>query len=312
MDSRRVKQLAEDVGFELAGIAAAAPQQDAGRFLNWVAAGMAAGMEYLTDRRAELRRDARNLLPSAKTVICVAKLYSRPEPPVRAPDRGWISRYAWGEDYHDIVRRDLTRLVERMQDEAGQFEYKVCVDTAPLLERSYARDAGLGWLGKNTCLINQRIGSWIFLGEVLTSLELDADAAAPDRCGTCRRCIDACPTDAFVPDGRGRFHLDARRCISYWTIEHRGDIPEEFHDLMGNHVFGCDICQDVCPWNSRPPYAAEAAFAPRHYAPALEELASLTEQEFRSAFRRSPVWRTKYAGFMRNVRIALGKLVGSR
>jgi epoxyqueuosine reductase len=199
-----------------------------------------------------------------------------------------------------------------MQAEAGPFECKICVDTAPLLERSYARDAGLGWIGKNTCLINQQIGSWVFLGEVVTSVELTADAPAPDRCGTCRRCIDACPTAAFVPDGRGRFHLDARRCISYWTIEHRGDIPEEFHDAMGNHVFGCDICQDVCPWNRRSPHASDPAFAAQHYAPPVEELASLTEDDFRARFRRSPVWRTKYSGFMRNVRIAMGKLVGSR
>jgi epoxyqueuosine reductase len=312
MDSTRVKQLANEAGFELAGIAAAGPVSDAVRFRGWIAAGMAGSMNYLTDRRADLRQDVRNLLPSARSVICVAKLYNRPEPPVRDPDRGWIARYAWGEDYHDVLRRDLTRLVERLQLEAGGFEHKICVDTAPLLERSLARDAGLGWIGKNTCLINQQIGSWVFLGEILTSLELAPDGPPPDRCGTCTRCIDACPTDAFVPDGNDRFQLDARRCISYWTIEHRGDIPEELHASFGNHVFGCDICQDVCPWNRRAPFTAEPAFQAQHYGPALDELAAMTQDDFRRRFRNTPVWRTRYEGFMRNVRIAVGKLVASR
>jgi epoxyqueuosine reductase len=309
MLSQRVKQLANDTGFELAGVTAATPLYDASRYRNWVAAGMAGTMAYLTDHRADVRTDPRKVLPSARSVICVAKLYNRPEPPVADPGRGWISRYAWGEDYHDVLRRDLTRLVERLQAEAGPFEYKICVDTAPLLERSLARDAGLGWIGKNTCLINQQIGSWVFLAEVLTSLELEPDMPAPDRCGTCTRCIDACPTAAFVPDGDGRFHLDARRCISYLTIEHRGDIPDEFHDSMGNHVFGCDVCQDVCPWNRRAPFTGDPAFAPREYAPALDELATLTPDDFRRRFRKTPVWRTKFEGLRRNVAIAIGKLV---
>jgi epoxyqueuosine reductase len=172
-----------------------------------------------------------------------------------------------------------------------------------LLERSYARQAGLGWIGKNTCLINQDIGSWIFLGEIITSLGIDADAPAPDRCGTCTRCIDACPTQAIAPDG---YEIDARRCIPYFTIELHGAAPLEMRAPIGQHIFGCDICQDVCPWNSRAPIAQEPAFEPRHFAPPLEELAVLTEGEFASKFRGSPVQRAKYAGFLRNVAVAMG------
>jgi epoxyqueuosine reductase len=185
---------------------------------------------------------------------------------------------------------------------AGQ-EYKICVDTAPLLERSYARQAGLGWIGKNTCLINQTIGSWIFLGEILTSLELEPDAPPPDRCGTCTRCIDACPTQAIAPEG---FRIDARRCIPYFTIELRGSVPEEMRAGVGQHVFGCDICQDVCPWNSGAPVSDEPAFEARHFAPALEDLAALSLEEFREMFRSSPIQRAKYTGFLRNVAIAMG------
>jgi epoxyqueuosine reductase len=172
-----------------------------------------------------------------------------------------------------------------------------------LLERSYAREAGLGWIGKNTCLINQEIGSWIFLGEILTSLDLEPDFAPPDRCGTCTRCIDACPTQAIDVDG---YEIDARRCIAYFTIELHGAAPEDMRAGIGQHVFGCDICQDVCPWNSRAPVAQEAAFEPRVFAPPLEDLAAMTEDEFRARFQGSPIQRAKYAGFLRNVAVAMG------
>jgi epoxyqueuosine reductase len=177
------------------------------------------------------------------------------------------------------------------------------VDTAPLLERSYAREAGLGWIGKNTCLINQEMGSWFFLGEILTSLEIDPDCPPPDRCGTCTRCIDACPTQAIPKEG---YQVDARRCIPYFTIELHGSVPEEMRAGIGRHIFGCDICQDVCPWNRQAPVASEPAFEPRHFAPALEDLGRLSEDEFREIFRASPVQRAKYAGFLRNVAIAMG------
>jgi epoxyqueuosine reductase len=176
----------------------------------------------------------------------------------------------------------------------------------PLLERSYGRAAGLGWIGKNTCLINQQQGSWFFLGELLLSIPLSPDLPPPDRCGTCRRCIDACPTEAILPAEDGQWKLDARLCVSYLTIEKRGPIPHELTGKIANHVFGCDICQDVCPWNGRAPASGEVMFQPSQFAPRLEELAELTEDEFRRAFRKTAVWRTKYTGFLRNVAIAMG------
>ena len=270
---------------------------------------MAGEMKYLTDHRGDLRSDPRNLLSSAKSIVCVGKLYNTAHPKTtqhKKDGRGWISRYAWGSDYHDILRRQLKQLVERVTEAHGEpFDWKICVDTAPLLERSFARAAGLGWIGKNTCLINQEQGSWFFLGELLVSIPLMPDAPPPERCGTCRRCIDACPTSAIVPED-GRWQLDSRLCISYLTIEKRGHIPAGLAEGIQNHVFGCDICQDVCPWNGRAPITSEEDFGPTEFAPFLKRLAELTEAEFRLLFRKSPVWRTKYSGFLRNVAIAMG------
>src|SRR5579864_7531974 len=278
-----------ECGFELAGIARARPlEADNRRYLDWMGRGMAGNMGYLTDRRAEIRTDPRLLLASARTILCVGKLYNGPEPrssEVNDGELGWISRYAWGEDYHHVVRKGLERLVGQLP--AGH-DYKICVDTAPLLERSYAREAGLGWIGKNTCLINQEVGSWVFLGEILTSLELEPDSPPPDRCGTCTRCIEACPTQAIAPEG---YQIDARRCIPYFTIELRGSVPLDMRAGIGQHVFGCDICQDVCPWNRRAPVAEDPAFEPRHFAPPLEGLAALSADEFRDMFHSSPIQR---------------------
>jgi epoxyqueuosine reductase len=300
----RVLGIARQCGFELAGIAAAAPAEDYARFQAWRGAGFAGEMSYLTDRRGDMRSDPRALLESAKTVLCVGKLYNTDRPystEVDLSGRGWISRYAWGEDYHTVVRERLEKVVEELRAAAGEpFEARVCVDTAPLLERTYARLAGLGWIGKNTCLINQGNGSWFFLGEALLSLDLEPDAPPADRCGTCTRCIDACPTAALIPDGAGGYTLDARRCISYWTIEKRGPFSEAEQAGVGAHVFGCDICQDVCPWNREAPVTDDPAFEARTFAPELESLSRMTEEEFRERFRHSPVWRAKYAGFRRN------------
>ncbi|HMD50922.1 MAG TPA: tRNA epoxyqueuosine(34) reductase QueG [Bryobacteraceae bacterium] len=304
MTAAQVKRLARECGFELVGIARAEPlPDDSRRYLNWVDRGMAGAMGYLTDRRAIVRTDPRLLLANARSIICVGKLYNWPEPrstELNDPALGWISRYAWGDDYHHVVRRGLEELAAKL---GGDHEYKICVDTAPLLERSYAREAGLGWIGKNTCLINQEIGSWVFLGEILTSLDIESDSPPPDRCGTCTRCIDACPTQAIAPQG---YEIDARRCIPYFTIELHGAAPEDLRAGIGQHIFGCDICQDVCPWNSRAPMAQEPAFEPRHFAPPLEDLARLTEDQFRVMFESSPIQRAKYAGFLRNVAIAMG------
>jgi epoxyqueuosine reductase len=272
-------------------------------FLEWVAAGMAGSMGYLTDHRASIRADPRRLLPSARSIVCFAKSYnSGPD----APGGGAISRYAQGDDYHDVLRRRLLDFVARMKAEFGDFEHKVCIDTSPLLERSYARLAGLGWIGKNTCLINQQHGSYVFLAEVLVSLELEPDMPAPYRCGTCTRCIDACPTDAIVPGGYST-QLDSRRCISYLTIELRGSVPEELRAGIGRQVFGCDICQEVCPWNWKAAIAKEEPSL-LNSDPSVDfaEFALMSPEEFRAAFRRTPVWRTKYSGFLRNLAIAMG------
>jgi epoxyqueuosine reductase len=297
LTAETIRELARACGFELAGVAAAMPADDRARYHEWVAAGHAGEMRYLTDHRATVRDDPRHLLPSAKSIICVGKLYETPWP--HTPDftdeaRGWISRYAWGDDYHDVLRRGLQQLDARLREIHPEMESRICVDTAPLLERTYAHLAGLGWIGKNTCLISQQQGSWFFLGEFLTSLEIAPDSAPPDRCGTCTRCIDACPTGAIPPGGG----LDAAKCISYFTIELRG--PKEGLDI-GQHIFGCDVCQDVCPWNRRAPFTSDPAFAPRHFAPRLDEMATLTEEQFRAMFRGSPVMRARYDGFMRNV-----------
>jgi len=308
-----IRELARACGFELAGVVSATPAPDFARYAEWVSAGFAGEMGYLQDHRAALRDDARKLLPAARSVICVGKVYNTTLPystRFDEPERAWIARYAWGDDYHDLVRRGLERLEAMLRERAergSSYQSRICVDTAPLLERSYARAAGLGWIGKNTCLINQREGSWFFLGELLTSLVIDPDSPPPDRCGSCTRCIDACPTSAIVPAGDG-FAVDSRRCISYFTIELRSAIPEEWRAAMGKHVFGCDICQDVCPWNRRAAVTQNSAFAPREFAPPLEKLAALSETEFRAMFLGSPVTRAKYPGFLRNVAVAMGSL----
>jgi epoxyqueuosine reductase len=312
LTAAEIRELARACGFELAGVAAASsPPEERERYRAWVDAGFAGEMRYLTDRRAAVRDDPRNLLASARSIICVGKLYNTPWPystRYSDPALAWISRYAWGGDYHGAVRLGLERMVGMLRERAGAgFESRIAVDTVPLLERSYARLAGLGWIGKNTCLINQGRGSWFFLGELLVSLEIAPDAPPPDRCGTCRRCIEACPTAAIVPAPAGTgWAVDSRLCISYFTIELRGGIPEERRAGLGRHVFGCDICQDVCPWNRCAPATADEAFQPRHAAPPLAMLAGIGEEEFGSMFRATPVTRARYAGFLRNVAVAMG------
>ena len=312
MDAVTVKSLARETGFDLVGITSTGPTLASAFYPEWLAAGYHGEMSYLEGDRGVLRSEARQLLASAKSLISLGLIYDTRQPytpDVEFTSQAWISRYAWGADYHDVVRRLLYQLVERIEKQTGPFEHKVCVDTAPLLERAYAAEAGLGWIGKNTCLINEKIGSWIFLGEILTSLELAFDDPAPFRCGTCTRCIDACPTDALVPlvQTAGPSHaLDSTKCISYWTIELHGPIPEHDRPGLGPHVFGCDICQDVCPWNRRAPQTDRPDFQPRNALPELEELAKLTEDEFNERFADSPIERARYRGFLRNVAVAMG------
>jgi epoxyqueuosine reductase len=275
-------------------------------------------MKYMASRddAGELKRSSlARVAPWARSVIVCAINYNTVQPystQTQDQARGWISRYAWSqEDYHDAVLRRLRQVEAAVQEVLADHCpattdrcFRSYVDTGPLVERVYAKYAGIGWIAKNTCIINQKLGSWLFLGVILTSLELEADLPAPDRCGTCTRCIDACPTHAFVAPGK----LDARLCISYLTIEKRDEIPEDLRSEMGRHVFGCDICQDVCPWNRRSPATASPEFQPREglVNPALDWLAEMQPEDFRRVFRGSPIRRTKLTGLRRNAVIAMG------
>jgi epoxyqueuosine reductase len=297
----------------------------------WLARGYAGEMNYLRDPR---RADPRLVLEGAQSLIVVALNYNSSlpystEPPVTHTDdspRGWISRYAWGDDYHEVLREKLNAVVVSMRAQFTEpFEARAYVDTGPIVERIAAKYAGLGWLAKNTCLINKEMGSWLFLGVIVTTLDFapsvpPSEPPPADLCGNCRLCLDACPTQAFPAP----YVLDASRCISYLTIELRGAIPDELRPAMGRAVIGCDICQDVCPWNRKSPMTQIAAFQPRQFipiagyggdekecseslcAPDLEKLASLTQQEFSEAFRNSAVKRAKWRGIVRNTCVALG------
>ncbi len=310
--SEKIKQAATAAGLELAGIAPVDDFAELKRFPEWIAEGRAGEMKYLESRTdaGELRRASlQSVFPWARSVVVCATNYNTAQPystAVNDLSRGWISRYAWSrEDYHDTVLQRLREVETKLKDIAGQnIETRSYVDTGPIVERVYAKYAGLGWLGKNTCLINQQIGSWLFLGVIVTSVELTPDVPAPDRCGTCTRCIDACPTQALIAP----HELDSNKCISYLTIEKRGTIPEQLREGIGRQVFGCDICQDVCPWNRKAPSSTKPEFEAREglVNPALAWLAEISEEEFRETFRGSPVKRTKHSGLRRNALIAIG------
>ena len=310
--SESVRQSAREAGFDLAGIAPAADSVELEHFPRWVEAGHAGEMKYLEarDEAGHLKRASlRHTAPWARSVVVCAMNYNTAQPystAFRDPVRGWISRYAWGgEDYHDSVLHRLRRVESALIGAAsGPLTTRCYVDTGPLVERVYAKYAGIGWIGKNTCIINQQKGSWLFLGVILTSLELTADLPAPDRCGSCTRCLEACPTQAFTAPHQ----LDASRCISYLTIEKRGAIPEDLREGMGRHVFGCDICQDVCPWNRKAPATSATEFQPRPELvnPALDWLAELSVESFRAHFRHTPISRAKRSGLRRNAVVAMG------
>jgi epoxyqueuosine reductase len=312
-EKEAIRETARRHGFDLAGIMRAsdlATSPDLPFFCSWLDKGYHGRLAYLAGERAEIRRDLDRLLPGVRSVICVAMNYNVELPYSTAlPDatRAWISRYAWGDDYHQLFRAKLEALVGDLREASPQpaeFHARGAVDTSPILERALARRTVVGWMGKNTCLINQKLGSWLFLGEVLTTLVLPGDDPAPDRCGRCTRCIEACPTGALL----GPRVLDSRRCISYWTIEARGAIPEQMRAGIGRHVFGCDLCQDVCPWNRKAPATRQLAFRPRDglFNPPLEQLAEINEEQFGRMFRNSPIRRARYQGFLRNVCVAIG------
>jgi epoxyqueuosine reductase len=311
-----VKRAAKDTGFELAGIAPATDAAELQHFPEWIAAGHGGEMKYLEarDDRGDLKRASlARVAPWARSVVVCAINYNTANPystEVRDPDRGWISRYAWScEDYHDAVLRRLKQVEATLRDSVPAnleptLTTRSYVDTGPIVERVFAKYAGVGWIGKNTCIINQKKGSWLFLGVILTSLELAHDLPAPDRCGSCTRCIEACPTDAILAP----YQLDSNKCIAYLSIEKRGSIPEDLRAGMGHHVFGCDICQDVCPWNRKAPASTAPEFQPRPglVNPALAWLAEMSTQEFQKVFRGSPIRRAKRSGVRRNAVIAMG------
>jgi epoxyqueuosine reductase len=303
--SALVREAARAEGFDLAGVADAAAPPELAFFAEWVQRGYGGEMAYLATQR-ERRSDVRTAFPWARSLVCVGLQYDTPHAySTDAPvDRGWLSRYAWGDDYHDVLKARLDRLVSALQARIGPFQARTYVDTGPVVERAYAAAAGLGAWGKNTCLLHPEHGSWFFLGEAVTDLELAADAMRPDMCGSCTACLESCPTGAFPAP----YVLDATRCISYLTIEVKGGIPEELRPGVGRHVFGCDICQDVCPWNRRRRHAGPPVFEPRPglLAPDLAALARLDGDAFRERFRKSPVKRAKRRGLLRNVAVALG------
>ena len=292
---------ARELGFEKTGFARIEPIPRADFLDEWLAREFHGGMEYMA-RAPEARVDPSKLLPGARTVVVVAKNYYAAAAQPSDRRYGVVSRYAWGEDYHDVLgarMRELRGFIEGLGGRA-----KVCVDTSAVLEKLWAERAGIGWQAKHSNVIAKELSSWFFLGEILTDLELAPDRPARNHCGTCARCIDLCPTRAIVAP----YVVDARKCIAYLTIEHRGPIPRELRPLMGNLIFGCDICQDVCPWNKYARVAPEAAFQPRGGmdAPRLVELLGMTREEFARRFRGSPIRRAKRAGFLRNVCVALG------
>ena len=310
LTSEQVKEKARELGFDLCGIAPAETFPELSFFREWLDRGYAGEMAYL-ERSADRRADVRAVVPGARSVIVTGTIYNTDRPYSTEngvdlrPHTALIARYAWGDDYHDVLKTRLDALLAWMREVSPEsFEARAYVDTGPVQERVFAQYAGLGWIGKNTCLINPELGSWLFLAEVICTLPLEPDTQGLEQCGSCTRCLEACPTGALVEAGV----LDANKCLSYLTIELRSAIPEEHRPSLGSHVYGCDICQEVCPYNQVPPRSADPAWQPRPALdlPRLVDLWRRPDSELRHAVKGSAMTRAKLTGLRRNLAVAIG------
>ncbi len=297
--SEQVKEYARSLGFDVCGIATAGPIDPEDRLGEWLGHGYHADMNWMARTKA-IRQDPREKIPTARSVVVVARNYYHPRPEA-SEGSGRVARYAWGRDYHKVLKKPLLKLARFLDGFGVDAPSYAAVDSGPVMERAWAERSGVGWVGKNSLILRRDLGSWFFLGTVITEVALVPDSPVTDHCGSCRACLDACPTDAFVAEGV----LDARKCISYQTIENRGEIPEELHNQMEGWIFGCDICQEVCPWNRFAKESTEADFLPRsgHANPDLAELCAMSEGAFNDEFAGTPIRRTKHAGMVRNGQI---------
>ena len=301
-----IKGKARELGFDLCGIATADAYPELDFLPEWLERGYAADMAWI-GRSADRRADVRRVVPGARSVIVTGTLYNtdRPYSGALPADVAQVSRYAWGDDYHDVLKRRLDTLLAWMRAKSpDSFDARAYVDTGPVQERVYAQYAGLGWIGKNTCLINAALGSWLFLAEIICTLPLEPDTQGLEQCGSCTRCIEACPTGAIREAGV----LDSNRCLSYLTIELRAGIPLQFREALATHVYGCDICQEVCPYNLPPPHSDDGSWQPRAALdlPRLVEMWRRPDTELRKAMKGSPMTRAKLTGVRRNLAVAIG------
>ena len=311
ISAESIKQKAQELGFDLCGVAPAHSFAELSFFREWLERGYAGEMAYL-ERSADKRADVRNVLPGARSVIVTGTIYNTDRPystECADPEVALIARYAWGDDYHDVIKARLDQLVAWMRDRSPEaFEARAYVDTGPVQERVYAQYGGLGWIGKNTCLINPAIGSWLFLSEIICTLALEPDRPVLDHCGTCTLCIEACPTGAITAP----HVLDSTRCLSYLTIELRGPIPDAHRSALGSHVYGCDICQEVCPYNQRPPVSSDPAWQPRPSLdrPSMTSLWERSDEDLRRSLKGSAMTRAKVTGIRRNLAVAMANRGG--
>jgi epoxyqueuosine reductase len=296
----QIKAKAREIGFDLVGITSAEPSKYSSYFRQWLDAGRAGSMDWLSDRFDE-RTDPARYFPGARSAICVASNYRVDLDPPSSAEHARVARYALGDDYHIVMKDRLHDLADWLREAVPGTETRSSVDTAPVMEKELAARAGIGWMGKNTCIIHEKIGSFILLGQILTSLDLPADSAVDDRCGSCTRCIDACPTGAISAP----YEMDATRCISYLTIEHRGEIADDLKPKIGNWIYGCDICQDVCPWNRKSPGTSDAAFTPRFPTGSLEwkQVIEWTDEDYKTKLKGSAMKRVKLPMWKRNAGI---------